>query len=538
LDRLAGLGLVDSGFAGMRPWTRRECMRQVSEAGEKLGDAGDDTEAGRLVEALEREFRVESEALGDGTDGAAFRLESLYSRTEYISGAPLTDGYTFGQTQYNDFGRPYGEGWSTVNGFSAYATEGPWVLYVRGEAQTAPSIPAYSLATRQVIRTADDYPQVPPGTPQTSVSQLNLLDTYVGVMASNWEISFGRQSLWWGPGNAGPLDFSDNIQPINMFRINRTTPLKLPSFLGWLGPMRTEFFLGQLSGQVFVLSPTGFAGQFGQKLSPQPFINGQMISFKPTRNFEFSFFRTTIYGGPGYPLTWRTFGRSLFSTANENAGGANKPGNRTSGLSFSYRLPHLRNWATFYADGYTDDQFSPIAYADRSAWHAGLYLSHFPLLPMLDLRAEGIYTDVPPGGGPIAPGTFYFNGTWRSGYTNNGNLIGDWVGRGGQGAQAWTNYWFSARNRLQFNFRHQKVSQVFIPQGGTVTDVGARGDYWVRPNLSVSTTVQYERWLFPVIQANATSNVSATVEVLFQPQKLFQGLSRNTDNVTFVDHEP
>ena len=36
LDRLAGLGLIDSGFAGMRPWTRRECMRQLSEAEEKV----------------------------------------------------------------------------------------------------------------------------------------------------------------------------------------------------------------------------------------------------------------------------------------------------------------------------------------------------------------------------------------------------------------------------------------------------------------------------------------------------------------------
>ena len=45
-----------------------------------------------------------------------------------------------------------------------------------------------------------------------------------------------------------------------MFRINRTAPFKLPSFLGWLGPMRTEFFLGQLQGYNFVFSPTGFVG--------------------------------------------------------------------------------------------------------------------------------------------------------------------------------------------------------------------------------------------------------------------------------------
>src|SRR5428012_12957 len=75
-------------------------------------------------------FNPRSKQRARGGAGESFRLESLYSRTEYISGMPLTDGYTFGQTQINDFGRPYGEGWSTVNGFSAYATTGHLVGYV------------------------------------------------------------------------------------------------------------------------------------------------------------------------------------------------------------------------------------------------------------------------------------------------------------------------------------------------------------------------------------------------------------------------
>jgi membrane-associated phospholipid phosphatase len=524
LDRLAALGLIDSAFTGLRPWTRRECARQLEEAEAKGPDLDESSEGGKLIDVLEREFRSESEAVGDGTDGGGFRLESVYSRTEHISGAPLTDGFTFGQTQSNDFGRPFGEGWSSVNGVSAYATKGPWVAYVRGEVDTAPSIPAYSLATRQAVQQINFFPELAPATAQPAATDFRLLDAYVGLMFSNWEVTFGKQSLWWGPGNGGPLDFSDNVQPINMFRINRTTPLKLPSILGWLGPLRTEFFLGQLDGQVFLLNPGGFVGQYGQTLNPQPFINGQYLGFKPTRNFEFGFFRTTIYGGPGYPLTWRTFIRSLVSSENQHLGAVNKPGDRTSGLSFNYRLPRLRDWLTFYGDGYTDDQFSPIAYADRSAWHAGLYLSHFPWIHKLDLRAEGVYTDVPPGkaGGSIVPGSFYFNSTWRSGYTNDGNIIGSWVGRGGQGAQAWANYWFSSRNRIQFNFRHDKVSQVFIPGGGTLTDFGVRGDYWLRSNLNFSATVQYERWLFPVIQPNAATNVSATLQISFQPQKLFQ----------------
>jgi hypothetical protein len=148
------------------------------------------------------------------------------------------------------------------------------------------------------------------------------------------------------------------------------------------------------------------------------------------------------------------------------------------------------------------------------------------LVRKLDLRVEGVYTDNPIGGA-VGHGTYYRNGTWRSGYTNNGNLLGSWIGREGQGAQAWTNYWFNARNRLQFNFRHQKVSREFIPGGGSLTDAGVRSDYWLRPDLGLSASVQYERWFFPVIQSNPSTNVSATVEILFQPQKLFQRSATN-----------
>jgi hypothetical protein len=316
--------------------------------------------------------------------------------------------------------------------------------------------------------------------------------------------------------------FSDNAEPINMFRINRVSPLRLPSILGWLGPIRGEFFLGQFTGHELLLSPSGLVAQFGQSLNPQPFIHGQKLSFKPTRNFEFGVSRTTVYGGPGYPFTWHTFLRSLFSTANAGTFGTpQKPGDRRSGVDFSYRLPGLRNWLTFYGDGFTEDQYSPIGYPDRSIWHAGLFLSRVPRIPKLDLRIEGVYSDNPLGG-KIGPGYFYFNSTWIDGYTNKGYLVGSWIGRAGQGAQAWTNYWFSARNRLQFSFRHEKISQQFLPGGGSLTDAGVRGDYWLRSNLSFSASVQYERWLIPVIQPNESRNVTAAVEVLFRPQKLFR----------------
>jgi hypothetical protein len=109
--------------------------------------------------------------------------------------------------------------------------------------------------------------------------------------------------------------------------------------------------------------------------------------------------------------------------------------------------------------------------------------------------------------------------------------MGSWIGRGGQGAQAWTNYWFNARSRLRLNFRHQKVSKDFVPGGGSLTDVGVRTDYSLLSNLSFSFSVQHERWLFPAIQANAVGNVTGSVGILFEPQKVFRHSQVDTADV-------
>ncbi len=521
LDRLAGFGLIDSAFAGMRPWTRRECARLLSEAENHPSYEAHGNEAAEIVAALDREFRPEREGADDGGE-RAFRVESVYSRTGYVSGIPIRDGYHFAQTQINDFGRPYGEGWNNITGFSMSATAGRWVGYFRGEWQSSSGLPALPLKARETIQQLDHLPQTPPGKGQPAVSQYQVLDAYVGLMFSNWQISFGRQSLWWGPGNGGAIMLSDNAIPVNMFRINRTTPFKLPSILGWMGPLRLEFFLGQLSGQEF-MAVNGAFGTFGQPLRHQPMIHGERFTFKPTQNFEFGFSRTVIFAGEEVPFTLRSFKNSMFSLSTSNGvqGGPADPGDRRSGLDWSYRVPKFRDWVTFYGDAFVDDEKTPIAYFDRSAIRGGLYFSRLPRLPRLDLRIEGVYTDLP-AGGRLSHGFFYFNDRYLNGYTNQGQLLGSWIGRQGQGAQAWTNYWFSGRNRLQLNYRHQKVSWQFIPGGGTLTDVGVRNDYWLRPTLGLSTSLQYERWLFPVIQPKAARNVSATIEIQFQPQKLFR----------------
>jgi len=516
-DRLAALGYIHTAFAGLRPWTRLECLRLLDEAAPAIEASKHSSDGAlRLYHSLQAEFAFDSENVAGGRNISA-ELESLYTRFTAISGPPLTDGYHFGRTIVNDYGRPYQRGFNMVSGLSGRAEAGPLAFYVRAEYQHSPSAPALADAARQTISAVDMLPSVAPATAIGARDQARLLDAYVALNLHNWQVSAGKQTLSWGPGEGGSMMFSDNVEPVTMLRFNRVVPYELPSIFKLLGPIRTEFFLGRLSGYQFVQSPSGLVGQFGSSLDSQPFIHGQTLSFKPTANLELGFSRTTIYGGPGYPFTEHTFFRSLFSTGNALAGAADKPGDRRSGVDFTYRLPGLRDWVTFYGDGFTEDEYSPVAYADRSIWRAGLYISHFPGLSKLDLRTEGVYSDNPLGG-HVGPGYYYFNVTWRDGYTNAGNLIGSWIGRAGQGAQAWATYHFDPKNSVQVNFRHQKVSREFIPSGGTLTDVGVRANLWTHGSINVSSLLQYERWTFPVLAAGRQSDFSSSVQLTFWPR--------------------
>lgn len=532
LDRLTALGYIHTGFADMRPWTRLECARQIKEAADRMADDEvPDHEAERLYQALQKEFGREVALLGGG-DNAELRLESAYTRNTQIVGKPLTDVDHFGQTIVNDYGRPEQQGFNNVSGLSGWATYGPLAVYAHGEFQHSPSAPALPLTARDAISQADfsrsglpsPFP-VPPDTRTPAFNQGRFLDTYVALNLSDWQLSYGNQSLWWGPSQGGPMMFSDNAAPIRMFRVNRVTPFTLPSFLGVLGPMRVEAFVGQYSGYQFVNAPSGLVGQYGQSLKPQPIVHGERISFKPTSNLEIGLSRTTDYGGPGYPLTLHTFLRSLFSTSNTLAGNPNKPGARRSGMDFSYRIPGLRNGMTFYAEGLAEhNEITPILGPDVAAWLAGIYIPRLPKISKLDLRVEGGYTDPPYSGTDVAFGAFYWDGAWLTGFQNAGHLMGSWMGRQGQGAQAWTTYWFSPRNKIQVGFRHQKVSTQFIPHGGALADANVRAEFWPRSSFSLSASVQYEVWNFPVIATTRQSNVTSVVQLAFWPK----GLSRKS----------
>ncbi len=492
-DRLAALGLVQTNYAGQRPWTRMECARLVEEVGEAMRDPEvEGGEGGRIYSTLSNEFGDEI-ARRNGAPNTGIRLESMYTRATNISGTPLTDGYHFGQTITDDYGRPNWTGFNAISGASAYAVAGPFFAYVQGEEQHAPAMPSLPASVLQQYGTFDEAPGIPNGT--ATVNRFLLLNGSVGVTFNNVRISFGRQAEWLGPGAAGPLLYSDNSRPIVMLQVQSASSFHIPLLSSLLGPAQSEFFLGQLSGHQWVYNGTALQGP---GFSPQPFIHGDKLSFRPTKNLEIGMGITAVFGGPGLPFTFGNFLKTYYS---HKANIALNPAKRFSAFDFNYRVPGLRNWLTVYLDSLVGDEISPIG-STRPVLNPGIYLPRIPKIPKLDLRVEGLNN--------------FFDRRYRSGYTNDGHLIGSWIGRAGSGLQVWSTYWFSPRSKIQLGFRHQQVDQRFL-EGGHLNDLSVRTDTMLGRSMMFTGTLQYEKWNFPLLASTTQRVVTASAQLTFFP---------------------
>ena len=515
LERLIALGYIQSDVLGMRPWTRMACARLLDDAEDNASDGGiEDGEAGRTYAALTGEFKTEIARL-DGAANVGGGVRTVYTRMMGISGTPVRDGFHFGQTIINDYGRPYWTGFNNITGLSADAEAGPVSIYFRGEYQHSPRMPSESTQTLAATAAADFTPPLANGSGE--VSQVELLDSMASVNINNVEVSFGVQSVWMGPGESGALLLSNNAAPFPMLKIDDVAPHRIPGLSRILGPFRTEFFVGQLSGQHWeectassCQSYPGYPGVVGPNISPQPFIHGEKISFQPTRNFEFGMGVTAMFGGPGLPVTFGNFFRTYYVHTQTLV---NNPGKRVSAADFSYRIPGLRDWLTFYLDSMVWDEISPIG-STRAAVNPGIYLPRIPKVPKLELRAEGFNIS---RAREFPPGFVYFNADrYRSGYINNGNLLGSWIGRAGRGGQGWLTYWFSPRNKLQLGYRLQTVSPNFI-EGGRLADYSAKSELMIGHHVSVSGLLQYEQWSFPALAPTPQSNVTGSIQVTLYP---------------------
>jgi Capsule assembly protein Wzi len=512
--RLYGMGFVDTEFVGLRPWTRLSIANMLDASWEKISDSNNDEAIG-IYDALEHELEPDLRIPMDRRYGRA-HLESVYSRVLGISGTPLRDSFHLGQTDINDFGRPYAEGFNSYTGYSALSEYGRFSVYFRGEFQHAPSWAGYSPSLANTLALIDGFGTYEPVSlegnttiplgPISSTNNFTVLEGYVSAHVLGHEISLGKMDNWYGTAAGGGMAWSNNAEDLYSFRINRVEPLYIPYISRIAGLIRYDFYVGPLKGHNIPVSP---------------WVHAEQISFKPTPNFEFGFERTVIWGGIGHePITLGTFWRSFYSisdTTGSEKFSPRDPGARFSAVNFSWRLPFLTNWLTLYSDSEVHDDVFPITAPRHAAIRPGIYLSHFPGAPKLDLRVEAASTD-PDTGLSNGGVDMYTEVVQRNGYTNNGLLMGDWIGRENKGGQAWLTYHLSPMEWLQVSYRGDKAAKDFIPGGTTQNDYIFSAVKRLTPQVELKFDAQYERWLIPVYKLGAQSDTSIAFQLTWYPK--------------------
>jgi len=515
LDRLHGMGYLNTAFLGMRPWTRMNIAHMLQDSADEI-QTGSDEEARELFLALRKEVQPDIDNPTTILHPSGV-LDSVYTQMRVISGLPLRDSFHLGESIVDDYARPYENGFNNYTGFSVRGNAGRFSLYFRGEYQHAPSATGYSsdLATYLSditdgipIATNPRQDTLPLG-PIKAENNARLMEGYISYHLLNHEVSFGKNDHWMGPDRGTSMLWSNNAQDMYNFDINRVEPLRIPGLSKVTGPFRYEFFVGSLKGHTY---------------PNQPWAHVEKISFKPYRDLEFGFSRMVIWGGEGHvPITLHSFLKSFFSLANvsyEEKHSRNDPGARFGTFDFTWRLPYMRHWITLYTDSFVHDDVSPIDAPRRAAYHPGIYLARFPGLEHLDLRLEGANTDAGAVGARQKNGQFFFWETiQRQGPTNAGSLVGDWIGRTNKGGQAWLTWHMSPRDEVGFTYRRTKASPQFLPGGTTQNDFAFSARKWIGKSIELYGWVQYERWKAPIYKTGEQSDTTTTISITWYPPR-------------------
>jgi len=236
---------------------------------------------------------------------------------------------------------------------------------------------------------------------------------YVKFTIDNFEIEWGKDSLWWGPGYHGALLISNNARPFEMIKISNPRATLLPWIFRYLGPFRYTLFYSTLNDKAISEHP------------PNSELFGARLDFKPHPLFEVGLSYLAHFGGdrPGIEnLDLSDYLYILFSSGNRN--GDKRDSNKEFAVDIALTLPNLAtilpvaHSLKLYAEWGGEDE-ATLPY--KEAYLVGMVFNDIFLAKGLQLRAE--YADLSP---KSCPGAWYRHGWWAMKY--HGRVFGHHAG--------------------------------------------------------------------------------------------------------------
>lgn len=392
LDKLEGLGLIDSSLKGTRPYTRAEVARLIKEARDSASMVNIPRIGQEILIRLEGEFEDQLQETFNSHGGSYLKpLREARFNYVYQKGVPSLYAAQdrFGQkgrieaNQYalntNNFGLDYAEHHNLHAIFETEARLGGFFLF----------------NWRPLLSVNDEQ------------TQLTTLHASATLGLGPFNLLVGRNSLWWGQGRNGSLILTNNAKPLDMVRVTNPSPFLLPWIFRHLGPFRFDAFLSELEAERYI---------------PNPYLFGMRVTVKPRPWLEIGASRAMMFGGAGQPsVNLSEFVDLFFGKGTNVSPGEENPSNQLAALDARIRLPLIPG-AEIYGELGGEDEAG--GFISHKAWILGLYLPYLERSGRLALRLE--HADLTHKS-RIAP-YWYRHGTYRSGYTYDQKILGHHVG--------------------------------------------------------------------------------------------------------------
>lgn len=391
LDRVLATGLVDYGFAGQRPYTRREIARMVASAQRKLPSPRANQATTRIIARLAERFATEIHMLGGGVRGAWTSRLLIHGEVMGLSSPargipddpvgsvdatinPLVDGRA---------GRSYMEGASAAIEADQEVLFSSWF---------AARVRPRAIAGRHAGR--NDH-----GPSMQAAS--------AAVKMRNIVAEIGRQEIVLGQGMEGGLMSSTSSRPLDMLRFTTDAPFRAPLFSRVLGPMRGTVLVADLGAD--------------QRFPHSAFVEYK-LSTHPFRRLEIAAAVSAILLGEGAPRTsaWNYFIDLVpplkYLLPDDSAQFSNK----MAGWEYRLRIPEWRG-LQMYAEHAFDDM-DPRRWGS-TFWEDGGHLVGVSMQNLagdgaLSATAELHHTGL----------RFYQHANFTSGMAFNGTLLGSPLG--------------------------------------------------------------------------------------------------------------
>jgi len=395
VDKLTGLGLIQTHMGATKPFTRMDMARLTLEAQHKLEEilSGTDEKESKakgrwdivraIIARLEKEFRAELDELTGGAETSSYvkPMEDVY--VHYLHGDEDVD-------IENDKGQELAEDSNLRVGFSTHGVLFSHFGYYLN--------PEYRYSEGQFG--GDD-------------DRIDLLEGYGKVEWFNIELEAGRDSLWWGPGRHGSLILTDNAQPFDLVKLSNPRPVVLPWVFKYLGLFKVVAFWTELEKS---------------RAIPEAEFMGYRIHFKPFPLLDIGVSRTIMLGGEGgakgvADLSLSDWAKVL--SGRNISGDLNT--NQIGGLDFEFLIPNVKRWVpmlqsiSLWGEWYGEDEAG--AFPSKEGYVAGLKFADILLTGRTDVIVE--YADNVISG---RPGLWYNHTPYETGYRYEGKIMGHNMG--------------------------------------------------------------------------------------------------------------